>query len=262
MTTGHSGAVVRRSPDGAAYAKTAATPAGDEELADERDRLEWLAGTDVGCPRVLDWLAGDVDGDEAGRPTLLTSTLPGVSVADLDPAAQVAGSRRVTRALVETLAALHGLVVDACPFDRSVSTTSREVAQRVAAGRVDESDFDAERLGRSASEVHADYLVLLPGAAAAETGDLVVAHGDFCLPNVGIDPETLRPTGVLDVGRLGVADRHQDLGLLRRSLADRDLNPAFGPVAATAALAEYAREVGARVDSARLDFYALQDEFF
>ncbi len=49
-STGHTDAVVRRSPDSRAYAKAGTGPARDE-LADERDRLAWLAETDLpGAP--------------------------------------------------------------------------------------------------------------------------------------------------------------------------------------------------------------------
>jgi len=50
-----------------------------------------------------------------------------------------------------------------------------------------------------------------PRTQALERADLAVCHGDFCLPNVVLDPETLVVTGILDVGRLGIADRHLDL---------------------------------------------------
>ena len=86
----------------------------------------------------------------------------------------------------------------------------------------------------------------------------MVCHGDACLPNFLADPETLEITGMIDVGRLGVADRHLDLALATRSIADTSLNPSYGPAAADALLAAYGREV----DPWRLDFYRLLDEFF
>jgi len=58
-------------------------------------------------------------------------------------------------------------------------------------------------------------------------GLLVVAHGDFRCPNVFVDPVTLRPTGVLDVGELGVGDPRIDLAAAMVTLAG-GLNPQFG----------------------------------
>ncbi|HEY7816158.1 MAG TPA: phosphotransferase, partial [Nakamurella sp.] len=88
------------------------------------------------------------------------------------------------------------------------------------------------------------------------TEDPVVCHGDLCLPNVLADAHTGRITGVIDLGRLGVADRHQDLALATRSLGPA--NPQFGPDAAQVFLTAY----GLPVEPALLAFYRLLDEFF
>lgn len=55
----------------------------------------------------------------------------------------------------------------------------------------------------------------------------VVTHGDYCCPNVFVDPVTLRPTGVLDVGELGVGDPRIDLAAVMVTLAG-GLNPQYG----------------------------------
>jgi aminoglycoside phosphotransferase len=86
----------------------------------------------------------------------------------------------------------------------------------------------------------------------------VVCHGDACLPNFLLDPDSLAVTGMIDVHRLGVADRHLDLALATRSISDTTLNPAYGAPAAEAMLAAYGRAA----DPWRLHFYALLDEFF
>ena len=47
-----------------------------------------------------------------------------------------------------------------------------------------------------------------------EDADKVVCHGDPCMPNLMVDPRTLQCTGVIDLGRLGTADRYADLALM------------------------------------------------
>ncbi len=73
-----------------------------------------------------------------------------------------------------------------------------------------------------------------------------------------LDPETLAPTGFVDLGRLGVADRYLDLALLTRSMAAPELNPQYGGAEAAATLAAYGVDPP---DEQRLAFYRLLDEF-
>jgi aminoglycoside phosphotransferase len=64
----------------------------------------------------------------------------------------------------------------------------------------------------------------------------------------------IQPTGMLDLGRLGVADRYQDI-----ALALRHLEANFGP----AWREPFARAYGvADIDESKLAFFRLLDELF
>ncbi|HEY8790179.1 MAG TPA: phosphotransferase [Actinopolymorphaceae bacterium] len=77
---------------------------------------------------------------------------------------------------------------------------------------------------------------------------LVVTHGDFCCPNVLIDPGSLAFTGVLDVGWLGVGDAYIDVATTVMTLGG-DLNPQYrGAVAVERVL----RRVGADPSDPRI----------
>jgi streptomycin 3"-kinase len=47
-----------------------------------------------------------------------------------------------------------------------------------------------------------------------ESADMAVSHGDPCMPNFIVDPRSLQCAGVIDLGRLGTADRYSDLALM------------------------------------------------
>ncbi|MBF6059952.1 aminoglycoside 3'-phosphotransferase [Nocardia terpenica] len=246
ITTGHSDAMVRRSPDGRSYAKTASRPAALAELADERDRLMWLSTMSVGAPRVLDWDERD------GSATMVTSALHGIPASSVSSAE----ARTAVQGIVAFLGSLHAIAVRECPFDRRLEVTTALAAANVTAGLVDEDDFDEERRGDTADQLLIRLLADRGRAEALEHSDLAVCHGDFCLPNVLLDPDTLTVTGILDVGRLGIADRHLDIALLTRSMSATDLNPGYGPE-----LSGWVREQ-TNADPWRIEYYRLLDEFF
>ncbi|MFG1814618.1 phosphotransferase [Kribbella sp. NPDC049174] len=78
-----------------------------------------------------------------------------------------------------------------------------------------------------------------------------VTHGDYCCPNVFVDPSTLRFTGILDLSRLGTGDRYVDLALMYKSLSG-SLNPQYGgPPAARRFVEAY----GADPDDPRIASY-------
>lgn len=248
VTHGRSDTVVRRSPDGRCYAKSATSEPAKEELVAERDRLIWLCEAGLETAVVAEWYDG---GDTW---TMVTTTVPGIPASEVPPYA----TARATSSIAMYLTDLHDLDVDECPFDRRLEVTLPAAAEHVAAGLVDETDFDLSRLGRTAPELLEELHDGALRASLEEDIDLVVCHGDYCLPNVIVDPETYDVTGVVDVGRLGVADCHADLALMTRSMAARHLNPQYGLECAQRLLATYPVEA----DPWRLDYYRLLDEFF
>ncbi|MEV8376248.1 phosphotransferase [Kribbella sp. NPDC056861] len=81
-----------------------------------------------------------------------------------------------------------------------------------------------------------------PGARGA------VTHGDYCAPNVFVDPSTLRFSGLLDLSRLGLGDPYIDFALMHRSLAGT-LNPQYGRLPAAR---EFVVQAGGDPDDPRM----------
>ena len=160
------------------------SPPGAPALGPEIARLRW-AGAFTTVPEVVD------AGSEPTGEWMLTRLLPGRAA--VDPAWRARPGRAV-EGLGRGLRALHdALPVHACPFAWSV----------------------AERLA-----------VVVPGAPPDVRDALahpppvdvaVVCHGDACAPNTLLGDDG-RPTGHVDMGSLGVADRWADIAVATLSL--------------------------------------------
>ena len=208
-------------------------------LADEAERLGWLDGF-VPVPRVVE------TGSDASTEWLMMTALPGSDGTDPEHRRDVDALGRVLGAGLRTF---HDSVpVDGCPFDARTETDVQRARARVEAGRVDPSDFEVVYQGLSASELHG----LLVASIPPDTDDLVVLHGDYCVPNVILERGAI--TGHVDVGRAGVGDRHRDLGIACRSIAHNFGGGSVGPF-----VEAYGFEP---LDLARLDFFVMLDEFF
>ncbi|WP_425146003.1 APH(3') family aminoglycoside O-phosphotransferase [Deinococcus sp.] len=209
----------------------------DRPLHAEALRLRWAAGR-IPVPELV---AYEVDEE---REYLAMTRLPGMALHHPDA---LLHPERVTELLARALRELHALPLRDCPFNASLGVRLREAREQVEAGRVDEADFDAERAGWTAAQVWNELLRTRPAGE-----DLVLTHGDACLPNLLLDGEYI--AGFVDVGRLGIADRHADLSLAHRSLSFN-----IGPEMAERFLHIYGREL---VDPAKLKYYRLLDELF
>jgi kanamycin kinase len=166
-------------------------------LLDEAARMRW-AQAHLPVPTVLD------SGTDQTVDWLVTAALAGRDATDerlrADPGQLVA-------LLAEGLRRFHAAPVAACPFDFTLDTAIAQVRTRMDAGLVD-----------PVRDLHPEHAHLTPTAALARleglrpgSEDLVVCHGDYCLPNVLVADG--RASGFVDLGELGVADRWWDLAV-------------------------------------------------
>jgi aminoglycoside 3'-phosphotransferase-1 len=240
-TVGESGGTVYRlrSKEGASdlYLKYGRDAVADE-ISTEMERLNWLARY-MPVPAVVHFTRTP---DEAW---LLMTAVPGTTayqVLQAHPDYQLA----LVDAIARFLRQLHAIPVNECPFNSGHAYRLSCARARIDAGLVDEGDFDEERDGWTAEQVWEAMQRLLP-----LTPDPVVTHGDFSLDNLLIkDGEVI---GCIDTGRVGIADRYQDLAILLNCLTEFD-----------AALQErFLKQYGIdEPDQDKLQFHLLLDELF
>ncbi|TDK31251.1 APH(3'') family aminoglycoside O-phosphotransferase [Rhizobium deserti] len=203
VRSGESGDLVYRHHDGRRYAKIASRPRLDG-LVGERDRLAWLYGRGIACPEMIDWR-------ETEEGACLTMTaIPGVPAADLSGADLL----KAWPSTAQQLGIMHSLPVAKCPFERRLSHMFGCAVDVVSRNAVNPDFLPDEDKDKPQQELLARVEQELPLRLDQEQADMVVCHGDPCMPNFMVDPQSLRCTGVIDLGRLGNADRYADLALM------------------------------------------------
>lgn len=209
-----------------------------DDVTDEMTRLLWLSGR-VAAPEVSAFVRTP---DEAW---LVTTALPGDTAYNWLLANEETGET-IVDALASFLRQMHALPAHECPFSAGLNLKLKVARARIDGGLVDIDDFDEEREGWSAEDV---WHALQTKGVPCE--DLVVTHGDFSLDNVLIQSGAVG--GCIDVGRLGVADRYQDLAILWNTLGD------FGPELQ----GRFLRQYGVLApDEEKLRYYLMLDELF
>lgn len=239
---GWSGAVVAYLRETAAFSRPAYLKFKEydpiESLRHEVEVLRWLQGK-VPVPEVLYY------GQFGDMEYLLMSEVEGE---DCSREGNLRQPKNTVRQLAYGLKQLHKLDISDCPLNQTLNVKLDKARQRVEKGLVDEEDFDAERLGQTAQQVYEMAIARRP-----KREELVFTHGDYCLPNIILKDGGL--SGFIDLGRAGVADRYQDIGLAVRSirfnLGDEKWVEAF--------LTYYGLK---EVDWERIEYYILLDELF
>ncbi len=172
---------------------------------------------------------------------LRMSALPGMDGAE---PALLSRPFELVNALAAALRRLHALPIAECPFDRRTAVMLDQAQARLARGVIGPHGFDHPT---PPDQLLAHLRQTQPAV------DLVVAHGDYCHPNIIFDPATLALSGFVDLGRLGVADRWLDLGIAARSIM-HNLSYAW--------VMPFFAAYGIQPDWAKAHYFQNLDEFF
>lgn len=90
--------------------------------------------------------------------------------------------------------------------------------------------------------------------------DLVLSHGDLCLPNIFFIGKEV--SGFIDLGKMCVADRYQDIALCYRSLINNFKGIYGGEAREGLDTDKFFKKLGVEPDWNKIRYYILLDELF
>ncbi len=219
----------------------------NKNLVNERRMMTWLRGK-LPVPEILAYE------EEDGMSWLLMTRLPGqMACADrymADPALLV-------RLLARGLKDLWEVDTRDCPVNQSLSKLLADARRQVEQGLVDLDNVQPETFGEGGFENPEALLHWLEENRPEE--EPVLSHGDYCLPNVFFQEDSV--SGFLDLGRCGVGDKWFDIALCYRSLQNNFSGlygrpwPGLDPM-------DLFRELDLQPNWEKLRYYILLDELF
>lgn len=183
------------------------------EARTERKMMHWMRGR-LPVPEIL---CHEIEGN---RSFLLMSRVSGKMSCDLE---FINEPERLVDILCKGLEMLWSVDTSDCPCDASLDHHLAAAEYNVRNGLVDLDNVEPETFGENGFKDPEDLLEWLKANRPQE--DIVLSHGDYCLPNVFADEEEI--SGFIDLGRAGVADRYRDIAICYRSLTS-NLHGSYG----------------------------------
>lgn len=175
--------------------------------ANEYHMLRWLQGR-LPVPRVI------AAAQAEGRRWLVSSRMPG---AYLCTDALLEDQVRLAELCAQALRTLWSVDIASCPTRRTLDDKFAEIEAGLQGGWItpeqagDPTIYDVQAGGFASPAALFDWLI-----AHRPQEELVLSHGDLCLPNIFADESGL--TGFIDVGLAGVADKWVDIEKLQWSM--------------------------------------------
>lgn len=218
------------------------------EAENECLAMRWLEGR-LSVPRVLAHERMD------GKSYLLMSKAEGKMACDdcfmRDP-------ERLTSILAQALQELWHMDISDCPFDLSLDKKLAAAAYNVKNHLVDTGNVEPDTFGPGAFKDPEELLQWLIEHRPPE--ELVLSHGDFCLPNIFFN-EAGR-VSFIDLGRTGIADRWQDISICYRSLLHNYSGKYSGKAYPNYDPMLLFEKLGLAPDWEKIRYYCLLDELF
>ncbi len=182
-------------------------PGSHESLAAEANRLFWLSKQGFPTPKLVEYQRNN------SEELLITEAVPASNAVaprwknDPDVAA---------RAVAEGLKALHALPTDGCPFTWEAQERLQACTQNAGTDCIP-SELAVPRKHSHPEPRDGQPCEKVPVGSPPPIDKLVICHGDACTPNTLVSSGG-EFAGLVDLGRLGLADRWADLAVAEMSL--------------------------------------------
>lgn len=219
-----------------------------EESETEYQVMEWLKDR-LPVPQVL------AHATEGEKDFLLMSKLSGKMSCD---ESYMENPLLLTEVLAEGLKMLWNVDVSECPFCWNLDRKLAAAKYNVENGLVDVDNVEPETFGENGFRNPAHLLEWLIENRPAE--ELVLVHGDYCLPNIFVKDGKV--SGFLDLGKTGLADKWQDIALCYRSLLHNYEGKYGGKAYEGFEPGMLFEKLGIEPDWEKIRYYILMDELF
>lgn len=166
--------------------------------------------------------------------------------------------KRLVKILAEGLKQMWQVDIKDCPIDQGVSKMLNDARIRLDSKLINTEDWSPIAFGECAFETPEqvyDWLV-----ANKPLEELVLSHGDYCLPNVMIDENGV--AGFIDLGHSGVADKWKDIALCYRSLKSNYCGRFAKKVCKDFDASIFFEALGIEPNWEKINYYILLDELF
>ena len=210
--------------------------------------MKWLCGK-VPVPEIL------CDVQQDGKSYLLMSRISGVMSCTEE---YMENPKLLVSVLANAMKLLWTVDITDCPAVWNLDEKLKAARYNVEHDLVDVEDVEPETFGEDGFRDLEDLLNYLEKNRPQE--ELVLSHGDFCLPNIFIKDDVL--SGFIDLGQMGIADKWQDIALCYRSLKHNFAGVYGGKVYEDFDPEILFEELGIEPDWEKLRYYILMDELF
>jgi len=166
--------------------------------------------------------------------------------------------KKLTAMLAGGLKSLWNIDIADCLADWCLKNKLSGAAYNVEHGLVDLEHVEETTFGKDGFQNPEKLLQWLYDNQPKE--ELVLSHGDFCLPNIFLDDGGL--SGIIDLGKTGIADKWCDIAICYRSML-HNYDGKYNGTAYEGWNGSFLfQELGIEPDIEKLRYYILLDELF